>query len=341
MKKTIISVDLALKAIQVCKYSNNTVHSNIEMTPSQFASFLANLSSSSIIFEACGSSNYWCQLALSCGHEALLISPRLVCAVRQNQKTDKNDALAILQAALLPDVKFITPKNTAQQQAQSMLKLREQCIKQRTALKNQLTSLCREFNIHPGRSRASLVTTIETVIEDAENGFNFEFREMLSRSLELYICLEKTIDSYDDALQRWVSETPDCTKLLKIEGIGFLNAIHLYITLSGGELGCFKRGKDASASIGLTPVQHSSGGKVKLGSISHKNTPLRSLLITGAMAVIQQVVKRPPRTKKEKWLLALIDRRGKKCAAVALANKNVRTAYALLTKNTDYRLETI
>ena len=147
MKNTIIGVDLALKAIQVCVYANNKVQSNTEMTPKQFSAYLSTFLPSTVVFEACGGSNYWSQLANTYGHKALLISPRLVKVVRQNQKTDKNDALAIIQASLLPDINFVSSKTNHQQQVQSMLKLREQCIKQRTALKNQLMGLLREFNI--------------------------------------------------------------------------------------------------------------------------------------------------------------------------------------------------
>lgn len=339
MKTTIIGVDLATKAIQVCVYTNKKVRSNKELTPQQFSEYLIQQSPSLVVFESCSSSNYWVQFCRSIGHDAKLISTRLVMAVRQNQKTDKNDALAIVQASLLPDIHFVASKTLHQQQAQSILRLREQCIKQKTALKNQLGGLLREFNISVGRGESKLISTIELVLEDADNGLSFIFRSMLHQSLVLYKQICMTLDSYNQALEEWVSETPDCKKLMKIEGIGILNAIHLYITMADQEFGEFKQGRDVSACIGLTPIQHSSGGKVKLGTIGRrKNTTLRSLLITGAMAVIQQLDKRDARSNKETWIKALIERRGKKCAAVALANKNVRTAFALLKNGTDYQL---
>ncbi|MCU4677714.1 IS110 family transposase [Catenovulum sp. 2E275] len=338
MHNTVIGVDLATKAIQVCVYINKKVRSNIELTPQQFTEFLVQQSPSLIVFESCSGSNYWVQFCRSVGHEAKLISTRLVMAVRQNQKTDKNDALAIVQASLLPDIHFVSSKTTHQQQAQSILRLREQCIKQKTALKNQLGGLLREFNITVGRGECKLICAIESALEDAENGLHVTFRSMLHQSLILYqqICL--ALESYNHALEEWVNNTPDCKKLMKIEGIGFLNAINLYIKIAEQDYSEFKQGRDVAACIGVTPVQHSSGGKVKIGSIGkRKNTGIRSLLITGAMAVIQQLEKREPRTQKENWLKALMVRRGKKCAAVALANKNVRTAFSMLKNGTEYR----
>ena len=118
-----------------------------------------------------------------------------------------------------------------------------------------------------------------------------------------------------------------------------MNTINLYIALGCAELGVFNKGKDASACIGLTPQQYSSGGKTSLGSIGKhvKNGLLRSQLITGSMSAINQIIKRKPRTKKEAWIQSLVERKGKKCAAVALANKTVRTAFAMLTQGTEYK----
>ena len=343
MKNTIVGVDLAKHVIQVCSFSNKKVQSNIDMTPAKFTEWLTVTNSVTIVFEACGTSNYWKQKAISLGHDARLISPKLVSAVRQNQKTDKNDALAIVQAALLPDVTFISGKSTEQQQLQSIVRLRELCIKQKTAAGNQLIALLSEFNIQPSSRNGSLNGVITATLEDAENGLSFEFREALSAAWQHYLSIAKSISVYDSCLEKAIEKHADCKKLLKLEGVGVLNAINLYIALGCADLGTFSKGKDAAACIGLTPIQHSSGGKAKLGSIGKyvKNGILRSQLITGAMSAVNHAVNRKAKTKKDIWIASLVCRRGKKCAAVALANKTVRTAFAMLTQGTEYKAELV
>ncbi|PMM51183.1 IS110 family transposase [Vibrio splendidus] len=341
MNKTIVGVDLAKKVIQVCIYTNRKVHSNTEMTPKEFTCWLVNSMPATIVYEACGTSNYWKQLASSHGHDARLISSRLVAVVRQNQKTDKNDALAIVQASLLPDVNFIQGKTAEQQQLQSIVRLRELSIRQKTASKNQLIALLSELNIQVSNRNGGLRATIDETLEDADNGFSPSFRQAISTAWDQYSSLVEAIDTYDDCLEKSLSYQPECKKLLKIEGVGTLNAVNLYIALGCADIGAFSKGKAAAACIGLTPIQHSSGGRAKIGSIGRgfKNTLFRSQLLTGAMSIVSKVANRPPKTKKEEWLKNLIERRGKKCAAVALANKNVRTAFAILTQGTEYKAE--
>ena len=341
MKNTIIGVDLAKDVIQVCIYTNQKVHSNKEMTHNDFLLWLLNTKPTTIIFEACGTSNYWKQRAIEAGHEARLISAKLVATVRQNQKTDKNDALAIVQAAQLPAINFIKGKNVEQQQLQSIQRLRELAMKQKTALNNQLKALLLEFNVRASNKNGGLKGTIERLLEDAENGFSSEFRQALDIAWKQYLHLLESIRVYDECLESSIKEHTDCKHLRELEGVGTLNAISLYIVLGCAEQGTFNKGKDASACIGLTPQQYSSGGKTKLGSIGKhvKNSTLRSQLISGAMSFVQQVEKREAVTKKEAWVKGLIERKGRKCAAVALANKTVRTAYAMLTQGTEYKAE--
>lgn len=341
MYDTKIGVDLAKQVIQVCIYRNNKVQSNIEMTPNEFLCWLVNYKPATIIFEACGTSNYWKRKAAEAGHDARLISAKLVASVRQNQKTDKNDALAIIQAALLPDVTFIGDKTAEQQQLQSIKRLRELALKQQNASQKQLVSLLLELNIRISNRKGGIICAIEGVLEDAENDLSMEFREAINTAKEQLKTLIQTVHVYDDCLEKSIAAHPDCKKLLKLEGVGVMNAINLYIALGCSEIGLFSKGKDASACIGLTPVQYSSGGKIKLGSIGKhtKNSMLRSQLICGAMSAVQHAVRKPAKTKKDIWIKGLVERRGKKCAAVALANKTVRTAYAMLTQSTEYKAE--
>ena len=340
MYRTKVGVDLAKKVIQVCIYRDKKVLSNEEMTPDEFLCWLIAAKPATIIFEACGTSNYWLQRAREAGHDARLICAKLVSIVRQNQKTDKNDALAIIQAALLPDITFISGKSAEQQQLQSIQRLRELAIKQRDASRKQIISLLLELNFRSPNNGTGMIGKIEDILEDAENGLSLEFRQALNAAKNQFELMVETIATYDRSLEKSIQTHPDCKKLLKLEGVGPINAVNLYISLGCAESGTFSKGKGASACLGLTPIQHSSGGKVKLGTIGKcKNSMLRAQLITGAMAVVRAIVNREAKTKKEVWLKALAERRGNKCAAVALANKTVRTAFAMLTKGTEYKAE--
>lgn len=343
MKNTVAGIDLAKEVIQVCLCTNNKVRANIEMTHRDFLTWLFKSESITVIFEACGTSNYWKQRALEAGHDARLISAKLVSSIRQNQKTDKNDALAIVQASQLTDIQFIKGKSVEQQQLQSMIRMRELAIKQKTASNNQVKALLLEFNIRASPKHGGLKGVVESLLEDAENGFSNEFRHALDAAWKLHLNILDSIRVYDSCLEKMIETHSDCKRLLKLEGVGTLNAINLYIALGCADLGVFNKGKDAAACIGLTPLQHSSGGITKVGHIGKhiKNSTLRSQLITGAMSVVNQIVKRSALTKKEAWIQGLVARRGKKCAAVALANKTVRTAFVMLTQGTEYKAELV
>lgn len=343
MHTTTVGVDLAKEVIQVCVVKRNKVLSNVEMTHLEFADWLCESKPVRIVFETCSTSNYWYQTAQKLGHTAYLVSAKLVSKIRQNQKTDKNDALAVVQASQLVDVQFIRGKTFAQQELQSIIRMRELAVKQKVALRNQIQSLLAEFNIRVAPRSGGLAGTVQRVLEDAENGFNMFFREALHTTWKTFESTVERITEFDRLLVQAMKEHPDCEKLLALEGVSTINAVNLYIALSCDENTSFKTGRNAAACIGLTPIQHSSGGKTKLGSIGKyvKNGMMRSYLISGAMAVVNHVSKREPKTTKEQWLKQLIERRGKRCAAVALANKTVRTAFAMLSKGTEYQAQAI
>lgn len=338
---TITGVDLAKAEIQVCVCKHNQVQSNKDMTPSAFSAWLANSKPMLIVFEACSTSNYWKQVALSHGHDARLISAKLVSSVRQNQKTDRNDALAVAQSAQLPNVSFINGKSRQQQELQTLARLRELAVKQRVASQNQLKAFLLEFNIRVSPQKGGLNGVVQSLLEDAGNGFSCLFREAIYTAWQQLLANIELVKKYDGLIERAANEHIDCKKLQAIEGVGPINAIYLYLSLGCNDIGVFKKGRDASACIGLTPMQHSSGGKTKLGSIGKhtKNGKIRSCLVNGAMAAINHALRRKARTKKDAWIQNLVARRGKKCAAIALANKTVRTAFAMLKNNTEYKAE--
>ena len=219
--------------------------------------------------------------------------------------------------------------------------MRELAVNHQGASQKQLVYLLLELNIRISNRKGGIICAIEGVLEDGENDLSAEFRSAIYTAKEHLKSLIEAVQRYDDCLEKSVTAHAECKKLLKLEGVGTMNAINLCIALGCSELGVFSKGKDASACIGLTPIQHSSGGVVKLGSIGKhcKNSILRSQLICGAMAAVNQAVRREAKTKKDVWLKGLVERRGKKCAAVALANKTVRTAYAMLTQGTEYKAE--
>ena len=283
MHNTITGVDLAKEEIQVCVSKRNKVQSNQAMTPIQFSSWLATSIPMTIIFEACSTSNYWKQAALKHGHDARLISAKLVASVRQNQKTDKNDALAVVQAAQLTDVSFINGKSREQQELQTLARLRELAVKHKVAMHNQLTALLLEFNIRVSNKNGGLSGAIQAVLEDAENGFSMIFREALHTGWQQLLLSIESIREYDIHLEKAANQHDECKRLQALEGVGPMNAVNLYISLGCGEMGYFNKGRDASACIGLTPIQHTSGGKVKLGSVGKyvKNNMVRSCLVSG------------------------------------------------------------
>jgi transposase len=186
-----------------------------------------------------------------------------------------------------------------------------------------------------------MIHKIEDILEDADNGLSASLRQALNAAKEQFEWMVKTIATHDKWLDQSVKTHHDCKKLLYLEGVGPINAVNLYISLGCAELGTSSKGNAAPTCIDLTPIQRTSGGKVKLGTIGKqcRNSMLRAQLIGGAMSVVKQVVKREAKTKKEMWLKALAERRGNKCAAVALANKTVRTAFAMLTQGTEYQAE--
>jgi transposase len=335
-KYNTIGVDLAKNVIQVCVVSAaNKELQNKELTRKKFAEFLVKQKPGLVAFEACATAHYWSRVARRYGHQTKIIPAMAVAPFRQGHKTDQNDALAVAEAAGRPNIKEAPIKSIEQQSMQAIQRSRELLIQNRTALSNHIRGLLMEFGLVIPRGFSSLHENIPLMLEDGENELPDSYRPTLHLLYGRLYQLRDDLKFLDNQIAQLVKENPACSRLMKLEGVGPISSILLFATLGTGE--AFKNGREFSAYLGLTPKQYSSGGKTNMIGISRRiaNKRLRAVLIQGARAYVHRV--KEPKTVKDQWLLALIQRAGYGRAAVALANKNVRTAWALLTKGTEYK----
>jgi transposase len=335
-KVNTIGVDLAKNVIQSSVVSPSGKElQNRELTRIKFAEFLVKQKPALVAFEACATAHYWARYAQQHGHQVKIIPAKAVAPFRQGHKTDKNDALAVAEAANRPNIKQAPLKTVEQQGMQSIQRSREMLVHDRTAISNHIRGLLLEFGVVIPQGWAALEQHIPRVLEDAENGVPHMYRPTLHRMFERYHRLKEDIAFLNEQIKQLIKQNDACRRLMDLEGVGPISAILLFATLGTGE--AFLNGREFSAYVGLTPKQYSSGGKTNLIGISKHvaNRRLRAVLIQGARAYVHRGLK-DPQTPKQKWLWALIERAGCGKAAVALANKNVRTAWALLTKGTAY-----
>ena len=330
-----IGVDLAKNIIQVSVVSpsNKELH-NKALTRKKFSEFLVKQKPSLVAFEACASAHYWGRVATRSGHVIKIIPAKAIVPFRQGHKTDKNDALAVAEAAQRPNIKVAPHKGITQQGMQSVQRSREHLIEERTALSNHLRGLLMEFGLVIPQGFAALGRCIPAILEDGENELSDLYRPTLARLYERFCQLRDDIMFMDKEIATLIKGNETCRRLTALEGVGPISSLLLFSSLGTGD--AFKNGREYAAYIGLTPKQFSSGGKVTIVGISKHvaNRRLRAVLIQGARAYVHKL--KEPKTAKDQWLWSLIQRAGCGRASVALANKNVRTAWALLTQGTDY-----
>ncbi|SEG65902.1 IS110 family transposase [Vibrio hangzhouensis] len=338
-KSTTIAIDLAKSSFQVCKLVGNHVATEKPFSKAKLKSWLLKQPPCTVVMESCATSHFWGRFCQSIGHEVILIAPKNVSPFRTNQKTDKNDAMAIAVAAKQPNVHFIAVKSVRAQSLQSVDKMRQHLVDTITATSNMIRALIAEFGIDIPRGTSAFGKQIPLVLEDAENGLPDIVREQISTMYWLYQDLIEKKEKITKQLNNEIQQQPECRALTAIEGVGNVNALALYLAI-GENGGNFKNGREASACIGLTPKQYSTGGKTVLLGIGKKFAckRIRANLIQGALAFVRAVDRREPKTTKEAWVKGLIERAGLRRAAVALANKTVRTAWSMLNHHQPYRL---
>jgi transposase len=302
----------------------------------QMVPFFRKLAPTEIAMEACGSSHHWARELSTLGHTVRLIPPQYVKPFVKRAKNDRNDAEAICEAAGRPEMRFV-PVKSAEQQANSMvLKVRETLIGQRTQLINTLRGHAAEFGVIAGKGTSRIAPLLEAI--EVETTIPSEAREMLALLGREIEHLDAKLAEFEVRLTAMHKANPLSQRLATIPGVGVIIALTLAIEIDPA---AFKSGRHLAAWIGLTPKEHSTAGKQRMGGISRAgNERLRQLLVTGATAVIR-FADRPGNKQANEWLLKLLQRRPRKLAAVALANKIARIVWAMMKSSEPYRRQPV
>jgi len=327
MKITTIGIDLAKTVFQihgVDDHGKPVLRKKLDR--SKMLVFFVKLQPCLIGMEACGSAHYWARKLVEMGHTVKLMAPQFVKPYVKTNKNDAADAEAICEAVTRSNMRFVPIKTDEQQAVLSLHRVRQSFVKVRTAQANQIRGLLSEFGVIIPQGRAHIAKRLPEIMEKSD--LPGSFRELLQRLYDHLKELDKQVDEMDAKIQQWHRTSETSRKLAEIPGIGPITATALVASI--GDAKSFKNGRQLAAWLGLVPRQHSSGGKsVLLGISKRGDTYLRTLLIHGARAVIRFAENKPANN----WLNKLLDRRNKNVATVALANKNARIVWALLTRD--------
>jgi transposase len=262
-----------------------------------------------------------------------LISPQFVKPYVKGNKNDANDAEAICEAVSRPAMRFVPIKSIEQQDIQMLHRVRSRLVKERTILANRIRGLLAEYGIIIAIGLVKVRQQLPSILEDADNALTMAARMIFADLQEQLIELDKQVTTYGDKIQAVHRSSEVSQRLSDVPGIGPITATAVLAALGDGK--AFTSARQVAAWLGLVPRQDSSGGKPKLLGISKRgDVYLRTLLIHGGRAVVNAAAKKDD--PQSCWINEVVKRRNVNIAAVAVANKNARIIWALLTKSTEY-----
>jgi transposase len=284
--------------------------------------------------EACSGAHHWARQLQSQGCTVKLIAPQLVKPYVKSNKNDANDAEAVCEAMSRPSMRFVAVKSVEQQDIQAVHRIRAELLDQRKSKANQIRGRAGEYGLVAPLQLCHLRQAIPEWLEDPDTGLSERFRRLLNGLWEDLRGLDARVAELDAEIATIAEEHPAAKRLQQLRGVGPITATALVAGLGDGAQ--FANGRQMSAALGLTPRQHSSGGKERLLGISKRgDSYLRTLLIHGARAVVRTAHQKEDRLSR--WVTALVARRHANVAAAALANKTARIAWAMLRNGTDYQ----
>jgi transposase len=283
--------------------------------------------------EACTGAHHWARELQARGYTVRLIAPQFVKPFVKSNKNDANDAEAICEAMSRPHMRFVSVKSIEQQDIQATHRVREELKAHRNAKANQIRGLVAEYGLVAPKTLLALRRAIPEWLEDAENGLTDNFRSLLHGLWNDLLTLDDRLKELDKEIEKLARSNEVTKRLQQLRGVGPLVATALVATVGDGRQ--YAKGRQMASALGLTPRQNSSGDKYRLFGISKRgDVYLRTQMIHGARAVVSQAKHRDDPLSR--WVTDIAKRRHPNVAAVALANKTARMAWAMLQNETNY-----
>ncbi len=337
MKVTTLGIDLAKQVFQLHGVDEaGRAVLRRQVRRDQLLALVANMAPMLIGMEACGSAHHWARQLQALGHTVRLIAPQFVKPYVKSNKNDAADAQAICEAVGRPHMRFVAIKSIEQQAVLSLHRVRQGFVRERTACANRIRGLLAEFGLVVPQGIAQLPQRVPELLVQASEQLPQAFVLLIERLLLQLRELHRQAGELEAQIKSWHRQHPDSRRLEQVPGIGALTASAFIAGV--GDAHQFHNARQVGAWLGIVPRQHASGGKERLLGISKRGDAyLRTLLIHGARAVIKAAQRAPERA--DPWLLQLLQRKSVNVAAVALANKNARIAWAMLAHQRDYERE--
>lgn len=332
---SIIGLDLAKNVFQAHGAgADGSVVFRRKLARGQLLEFFGRQPRCVVAMEACASAHFWGREIGRLGHEVRLIPPAYVKPFVKRQKNDMADAEAIAEAASRPTMRFVAVKSEDQQAAAMAYRTRDLLVRQRTQTINALRAHLAEHGVVAPTGPAHVGRLAALIIGEDDGALPEAVRQLARLLLAQIEGLSETIAGLDGELRRRAAADDTARRLTTIPGVGPITAAA--ITTFAPPMETFSKGRDFAAWVGLTPRQHSSGGKERLGRTSKMGQrDIRRLLIIGAVAVVRWAARKG--APEGSWLARMLARKPKMLVAVALANRMARTAWALMHKGEDYR----
>lgn len=331
-----LGVDLAKNVFQVCGTdAQGRVLFNKRFNRNQLKKFMLHYPASTVGVEACSGAHYWARTFMGLGHDVKIMAAQFVKPYVRGNKNDRNDARAIAEALRQPDMKFVSVKTVEQQDILMLHRHRSLLVKKRTALSNELRGMLSEYGVVIPQGIRYVRSQLPDILADADNGLTFKGRDIFADLYDSLLMYDKRIAHYEKMINAHAQQDERCVRLMAIEGVGPITASA--VVASVGNATAFNHCREFASWLGVVPRHRASGGKCRMLGVSKRGDRyLRTLLIHGARSVINQAHKKED--ARSRWIMRKVEQPGgRNKTAVALASKNARVIWALLSKDGVYR----